>query len=204
MHLKTYEITPAVVRCPPDQRGAFLEKRVARWIKTARRDWPSDSFRIEPDSTMPTTIASRLAAREVSKILKFPGVDSVSIRSIQGMRRKRPSRDLRSWWCVRALIALEVEGQKRGLQTIEDRFVLVKAISAREAPRRLRRHWREYAAPYLNSEGLLVRFQLQEVTDVYDTMEDELDPDGVEVYSSLASRRMKPAFSWDPRRGGGA
>ena len=120
---------------------------------------------------------------------------------VQGLRsRRRPKQD-DEWYCVRARVAVQVEGEAKGLQTIEDRFVLVMAGSFRDAERRLQRHWREYATPYLNPEGQLVRWQCEEILDVYATGDTDVDTRGFEVYSKLGSRRMKPRHVWHARRG---
>jgi hypothetical protein len=95
-------------------------------------------------------------------------------------------------------VALQVEGQTSGLQEVEDRFVLVKARSFKDAEERLRPEWERYAQPYINLEGELVRWQLEEVVDVYDVMEDTIDSEGTEVYSSFSFRRMKPEYEWHP------
>jgi hypothetical protein len=84
------------------------------------------------------------------------------------------------------------------MQGVEDRFVLVRAASFDDAERRLRKEWREYAEPYLNTDGHLVRWQLEAVTDVYSTLEDELDPAGTEVYSKRTRRRVGPKAVWRP------
>jgi glycerol-3-phosphate O-acyltransferase len=84
------------------------------------------------------------------------------------------------------------------MQHTEDRFVLVHASSWQDAKRRLRQQWRDYATPYLNSEGQMVSWWLERVVDVYETGETQIDPAGTEVYSRLGSRRMRPEFVWHP------
>lgn len=197
-YLDTYRITPAVIRRPPSARHTYLEERVGRWLRTARKGWPSKSFSVASGAGLPTTLSATVCARDIESLLQLPGVYAVHVRSVRGCRRRRSSRDSLSWFCVRGRVAIQIEGQRRGLQTIEDRFVLVKANSNQDAVRRLRREWRQYARPYMNSAGGLVRWQLEKVTDVYDLGEDELDPNGVEVYSQLRDRRMKPEFQWRP------
>ena len=84
------------------------------------------------------------------------------------------------------------------MQHTEDRFVLVRASSFQDAKRRLRQQWRDYATPYLNSEGQMVSWSLEKVIDVYETGETQIDPAGTEVYSKLGKRRMRPEFVWRP------
>jgi hypothetical protein len=59
-----------------------------------------------------------------------------------------------------------------------------------DAINRLKGHWRDYAAPYLNSKGRLVSWKLEKVVDVHSLQENSIDPAGTEVYSSLARRRI--------------
>jgi hypothetical protein len=87
-------------------------------------------------------------------------------------------------------VAVTIEGQVRGLQTVEDRFVLVRASSFEDAEARLASEWRAYATPYLNSDGNIVRWLLDEIIDVYDVPDDEIRPQGTEVYSKLSARRL--------------
>jgi hypothetical protein len=85
------------------------------------------------------------------------------------------------------------------MQMTEDRFVLVRASSPEDAKKRLKRQWREHAAPYLNSEGQMVSWSLGKVVDVYEICETEVDPAGTEVYSKLGERRMRPEYVWRPK-----
>jgi hypothetical protein len=85
------------------------------------------------------------------------------------------------------------------MQKTEDRFILVRASSVKEAKKRLTRRWREYATPYLNSNGQMVSWSLEKVIDVYDTGETEIDPAGTEVYSKLGHRRMRPEYVLHPK-----
>jgi hypothetical protein len=84
------------------------------------------------------------------------------------------------------------------MQTVEERFVLVRAADSDSAVRLLRPHWRQYAEPYLNPYGQFVRWHLEEILEVYPTWENVLDPNGTEVYSRLSSRRLTPARMWRP------
>ncbi len=92
--------------------------------------------------------------------------------------------------------AIQVEGETRGLQTVADRFVLVRAWDFKDAERRLARMWKSYAEPYLNAGGQAVRWQLEKIVDVFSLSEDQIDPSGTEVYSSLSQRRLKPEHVW--------
>jgi hypothetical protein len=149
-------------------------------------------------------LVGRVAAAQAAALALLPGVESVAITRIPGRRRGRWSgASPMAWFCVRGLVAIQVEGQLNGMQTVEDRFMLVRAASAADATRRLKSIWRDYAKPYLNSSGHMVRWQLESISDVYEAVEEEeLNPRGAEVYSALRQRRLRPELAWlRPRKG---
>jgi Domain of unknown function (DUF4288) len=192
LHLDTYQVTPSILALRPRARTRLIAAKAARWIAAIRRRFPKRIFEIEPGTSMPAFVEVTLAAREVQRLAAMKGIRSVRMKSVEGRRRARDPSPRPAWYCVRGLVVIEVEGQRRGMQAIEDRFVLVRASSPEEAKRRLHSEWRQYAQPYLNTDGEIVRWRLEEIKDIYETGETELNPAGVEVYSRLSSRRMKP------------
>jgi len=79
--------------------------------------------------------------------------------------------------------------------------MLVRASYFEDAKKRLRRHWREYARPYLNAKGQMVSWQFDQVVDIYWIGQTNIDPTGSEVYSKLGQRRMRPKYVWRPKQG---
>lgn len=201
VHLKTYEITPAVVRVACRDRHRYLLQRAERWIERLRRLFPGRSFGIRSDTAIPSSLGVRLRAHEVAEVARQPGVRSIHVAQIKSRRRRQTLLRENEWYCVRARVAVQVEGQSKGLQTIEDRFIVVRARSFQDAEKRLTQEWREYASPYLNGDGRLVRWQCEKIVDVYSTSETDLEAKGTEVYSKLSTRRMKTRYAWNPRRG---
>jgi hypothetical protein len=212
VHLKTYDVTPAVQRLPISQRGRYIVARAERWIDGLRRRYPGLSLQ-ETDaglygsgvrrwSKLPHSLSFHGPAHEILAIAAADGVRSVHVAKVAGYRRPPKRKSPSRWYCVRALVVIRVEQARAGLQNTEDRFVLVRASSSEDAKKRLRHQWQEYATPYLNSEGRMASWSLDKVIDVYDTGESELDPDGVEVYSKLGKRRMRPEYVWRPNRRG--
>ena len=121
------------------------------------------------------------------------------IDTIEG-RRPRVRRPSLAWFCVCGVVAIQIEGQIKGSLDLEDRLVLVKAIDADDAQRRLRRMWTRYAEPYMNPDGYLVRWQLISIRDVYALFDEGIDPHGTEVYSKRRTVRMRPEYRWRPKR----
>lgn len=208
VYLRTYDLTPAVRKLIPTKRFPYMSARVARWIRGLRSFFPRLSFKESvgrvPGSSasgwsqLPSTLEVQGTARQVNSLSKLPGVSSVYISSIAGYRRRPTSKATLTWYCVRALVVIRVERTRFGNQNTEDRFVLVRASSFDDAKKRLAKSWREYATPYLNSDGRMVSWTLDKIIDVFDTAEAEIDPKGTEVYSKLLRRRMRPKYVWRP------
>ena len=197
VNLRTFEVTRAVAGLPASERHPFLRRRAIRWMRRLNAAFPTAGWTItsEPNE-IAKIVEGRVAADQVMRLAARSEVESVVVTSIPGRRRRQTAAARECWYCVRGLVAVQIVGQRVGLQSVEDRFIVLRATSAEDAQRRLRRQWREYAKPYMNVLGELVRWQLEKVTDVYDICEDKLDPDGAEVYSRLRNRRLRRQFVW--------
>jgi hypothetical protein len=201
VYLRTYDVTPTLRRMPPEHRLAYVANRVDRWIKELCRAHSRLSFQVvggSPSkgpvrqwSQLPSTLVAQGAVRDVLRLIQAAGISSVYITKVAGVTRSTSRKPRLRWYCVRALVIIRVERFRTGMQTVEDRFVLVRALSVADAQKRLRRQWRAYAAPYFNSEGRMVSWSFGKVIDVYDVGESEIDSDGTEVYSKLSKRRMR-------------
>jgi uncharacterized protein DUF4288 len=141
------------------------------------------------------TLDGRLPANRLGALAARPEVHFLHVTSIDGLQARREG-PRESWFCVHGKVAIQVEGKTRGHLDVEDRFVLVKASGPKDAQRRLVRNWRSYASPYLNSYGYAVRWKLVAIQHVYDLNQDDIDPNGTEVYSQIKSQRMKPEYRW--------
>jgi hypothetical protein len=167
-------------------------------LNRLRRRWPDAGIGARGNGREPWTLNAVVPASAVARVAAEQGVSHVWIYKVRGLRRKQAKRQL-AYFCVWGSVAIQVEGRSHGLIDVEDRLMLVRALTEEDAKRRLMRHWREYAQPYLNSQGEMVRWQLVEVLDVYELCESEIDPAGTEVYSRIRPRRMKAAYVWKPR-----
>ena len=206
--LRTYDLTPAVRKLPPSLRHAYLIARVNRWIASLRRSFPELVIQtslgkplgdIRRKSDLPSSLRFSGPARKIVAVAGASGVSTVHIVRVAGLRRQSPRIAELSWYCVRAFVTICVEGATSGMQSTEERFVLLRAHSFDDAKKRLGRKWIEYATPYMNPHGQLVSWKLDRIVDTYDLVETEIDPAGTEVYSKLGRRRMRPEYVWRPK-----
>ncbi len=183
---------------PPAERNRRLKEHLETALERVRDRWPGGAIRPRSEE-LPWNFDSVVPARELPRILRFHQLNSVFVKKIQGLR-KRPERKPMQWYAVRARVVIQVEDQTRGMQSVEDHIVLVQARSFEDAERRLQPEWEQYAEPYLNPNGEMVRWQLEEIVDVYEIGTIDLDPKGTEVYSRLSQRRVRPGAVWRPRK----
>lgn len=103
------------------------------------------------------------------------------------------------WFAVRARFAIQIESQTKGMQTYEERIILIKSKTEDKAKKQLLKEFNNYGKPYLNSDGYMVRWQFEKFIDIYWVFDDEINKQGkqgAEVFSVLKNRRMKPEYQW--------
>ncbi len=182
-----------VANLRPRQRTVAIEASLQRQLARLRRAFPELKFVSRGGRSWTVDVASR--ANQITALARRKEVTAVWLKAISG-RRARKLRPSRVWFCVWAIVAVQIEGRRTGTATAEDRLVLVKARNTSDAERRVRRKTKGEARPYLNSDGELVRWVLVSVKDVFELFDEVIDPDGTEVYSKLRRMRMRPEFSW--------
>ena len=140
-----------------------------------------------------------LPAREIRSIASLPCVDNIHILRIQGRRPKRSPKNAKPYWfSVKARFAIQFEDEDEGMQDYEDRILLVKAGSFKDAERKALREFRQYEIVSLTTTGHFYRWAFETILDIYQTYIDKIDPSGMEVYSEMKKRRMKPQYEWHP------
>jgi hypothetical protein len=149
----------------------------------------------------PRGIRTHIPLSVLKKVLGLPCIGLTFIHSMAGAKRIKQKSSTLAFYCVRMTVAVEIEGHKRGIQTIEDRFMLIKASSSEDAYRKMEKQKKKYTEPYLNSDGELVRWRIESLDDCYSTYaltaDDFNNPEGVEVFSVLKGRKMTEQRYWD-------
>lgn len=155
-----------------------------------------------PSARQPRGATCTVRVAALQKLCDCAAVESVSVDNVAASQiKKRRARKPQQFFCVKTTVAVQVEGVADGLQLYEERLVLVRAASCEQACEKIQAGSAEYAQPYLNSDGQLVRWQLESIDDCYETsitMLKEFDnPAGAEVFSVLKRRRITPERMWN-------
>ena len=164
---------------------------------------PSIDFQRLGNHIRPIGIQIQIPLDQLAKLLPALAQDadlnSVSIKTIEGLEPEEPKQKA-FFWSIQARFAIQIENVTGGLQMYEDRLLLVKAFTEKEAQQKLLKGFESYAKPYLNSTGLLVRWKFEAFTDSYPldvcSPEDFLNEQGVEVFSKLGNRRLRTGQEW--------
>jgi len=186
-----------LVNLSPRQRMATIRISLGQQLEQLKRAFPGLEF-VPRSQTRAWTIDVMARADQIAKLARRREVTSLFVDSIDG-RRAKTLRQSRRWFCVWVVLAGQIERRTQGQVTLEDRLVVVKAHSTKDADARVRQRCRRETEPYLNTDGELVRWAFVSVKDVFELFDDAISPDGTEVYSRLRSARMRPEFVWRSR-----
>jgi len=155
-----------------------------------------------PSARQPRGATCTVRVDALQKLCDYASVESVSVDKVAASRiKKHQARKKQQFFCVKTTVAVQIEDVTDGLQLYEERLVLIRAASCEQACEKVQAASAEYAQPYLNSDGQLVRWQLESVDDCYETSLTALNefnnPAGTEVFSVLKRRRMTPERVWN-------
>ena len=150
----------------------------------------------------PTGLKARVKYSVLSKLDKLDLVSSVWVESVEHATEIKAGGKIHDkFFCVKMTVIIEIEGIARKKQDIEKRLVLIKARSAEDAYQKLEEQKDDYAKPYLNADGRFVRWRIDSFDDCFETdinsAKDLNNPEGVEVYAQLKSRKNKIGNTWD-------
>ncbi|GAB3839033.1 DUF4288 domain-containing protein [Hymenobacter jeollabukensis] len=153
----------------------------------------------------PTGVRVQLPLQQLPALLQHEFIGSIMVSKIEGMapQLKAVEESRPSFWCIEARFAVQIEDETKGLQLYEDRMLIITADSEAEAKKKLAADFEAYAKPYLNSAGRLVRWQFEAFLDTYrvdiESVNEFAGASGVEVFSKLKRRRIRPDREWLPK-----
>jgi hypothetical protein len=203
IHLK-YISLHKVENLTPGDRMQAINKHFKQCFSKLLAAGLYEVYEIIGTRSRPRGVNATLSVAEVKKIAKQNFVDSIFINSLQGGKKQSKVESLK-YFCIKMIMAIQVESAKKGLQSYEERYVLIKAKTADDAYRKVESQAKEYQTPYLNSNGQMVRWILESLEDCYETdiqNSGELDQGkGIEVYSILKKRKLTKERYWNGKMG---
>jgi Domain of unknown function (DUF4288) len=183
----------------PSERMKKMNRHYESLLSRVKKNWSDGPLDISWIRQQSRGFSASVEARRVSRLLRMPEIADIWIDKIPGRKHVSVIAKKR-WFAVKARFAIQVEGQTAGLQIYEDRIMMVKAKSSEDAENKLRPEFKRYGTPYLNPYGFMARWAFERVLDVYEIGDEKIDARGVEIFSVLARRRMKPKYVWKLKR----
>jgi hypothetical protein len=159
-----------------------------------------DTYELVGTKRRPSGVKAKLTLASILKLTKQTFIDNIFIYQIEGAKEK-PDKPIYNFFCVKMTVSIQVEGFTKGMQSCEDRYVLVKASSVESAYTKVKKQGKQYGEPYLNSDARLVRWKIESYDDCFATditsIDDFNKPEGVEVFSKLKSRKITSDRTWN-------
>lgn len=204
IHLK-YPATKELIKYSPGERRNKIKKELKINFKKLIDTKLFENYVLIGTASKPNGIKTKVPYSVLKKVSRLDVVGTVYINAISQAKKIKPAVNPYTFYCVKMTIAIEIEGRKKGVQTIEERFVLVKANSFDSAYKKVEKQKKKYAEPYLNLHGELVRWKIESLDDCFATdinsPEDLNNPEGVEIFSTLKKRRLTAKHAWDGKIG---
>lgn len=191
----------AVIQLAPRERIRQIDAQYRQAYQRLVALLTGVSFTRLGSRNRPTGLAASLPLAQLPLLVQQPFVSGVTIEAIEGLTCQETAPEP-SFWCIQARFAIQIENKTKGMQKYEDRLLVIRALTEEEAKQKLLPSFEAYAEPYLNSAGLLVRWQFEAFTDSYcldiQGVDAFLGGQGVEVFSNLNNRRLRAGMDWQP------
>ncbi|WP_028981068.1 DUF4288 domain-containing protein [Sporocytophaga myxococcoides] len=199
IHPKYIDIKTIYNISPKERKAKVAEDRKQKIEKIIKLNLFT-SYEVSGSPGKPSGLKAKIPFLLLSKLNKIQSIAYFSINKVDKAKRRK-IKSSHEYYCVKMTVVVEVEKQKKGKQTIEDRMVLIKAKSFDDAYKKMEKVKNKKAEPYLNIHGELVRWRIESLDDCFvtdiNTPEDLNNPEGVEVYSKLKGRRLTEERVWN-------
>ncbi len=200
VHLK-YPKVEDIIHFELHDRKKYRDNFLKKQLEALGKKVKLPEFNLIGSIKSPRGIKTEISLGELAAIAKLSCVSNVYIGKMQHARKRKVLKEL-EFFCVKMTVAIQVEGIVTGMQTYEERYVLVKAKDIQDAYRRVAKQEKSYAEPYLNPDCRLVRWKIESYDDCFSTGITDANSfneyAGNEVYSVLKNRKLNKDRSWAP------
>lgn len=181
----------------PKDRVHYIQLKFQKDYQAIATRLAGHNYELIGTKKKPRGIKLKSGAPIINSILRLKFIDKSLITGVE-VKKARPGE---SYFCFKTIFQIQIEGKVKGVQTYEERFILVKAENLDKAEKKLRKEVKTREEPYLNAQGQLVRWKFESIEERYHTfIESKNDFDRpVEVFSKLKTRKLKKDNIWNGR-----
>lgn len=171
----------------PSERKVFIRKEMSNEVHLLAESGKFYDWKIIYERGQHVGIKGNVKIAAIEQIASSDNVQCVRIEKTNGVKKRKSSKKSLRFFCIKMTVGIQIEGKTQGIQNYEERYVLFEADSSEEAFDKAQKTIQIYEEPYLNSDGLLVRWKVEGLDDAYDVselnkMRDFRRPEGVEVF----------------------
>lgn len=132
---------------------------------------------------------------KLSKLLNSKKINCLNtfwVDSISGIKKVRMPQKKQLFTIV-ARFAINIENQTSGMQSYEERHLMILARDEFHAEKLFYKKIKNYNEAYLNEFGEKVTWDFEEILEIYHVLSqiEDLEKEGIETYSILKNRRYK-------------
>jgi len=182
----------------PKDRVRYIESKFREYYRIVTAKLKGHHYELIGTKRKPRGVKLSKQNSLVDSILRLKFINKSSSTALTTRKTKVPNGE--SCFCFRTIFAIQIEGQLKGPQTYDDRYILVKADSWERAEKKLLSNVKaQEGEEYLNPYGQIVRWKFESIEESYHTFvppDDNFDKP-VEVFSKLKERRLTRERVWD-------
>jgi hypothetical protein len=180
----------------PQARVTFIEDKFQRDLTRIEKVLAGQAFELIGTKRKPRGIKVKTNTKTIGLLKRLSYVSWIYNNN---KAKKEKKKNEESYFCFKVIFQIQVEGQKRGNQTIEERFLLVKSNNWDKAEQKVKREFKNYEKPYLNPYGQMVRWTFDYIEESYHTYISDKDDftKPIEVFSKLKGRSLKKENIWN-------
>lgn len=198
-----YPSTEGFMEIPPAERKIIIRQILQQQYARLKKEFRLKNIALSKLKTEPRILEAQIALKDLFQLKEKDYVQNVIVKEIEGVLRKElkeeKNKETVYFYAVKARYAILIEGRNKGWQTYEDRIVLLKGKSYEEVEEKALEILPKQEKPYLNSDKRYVWYKFEEIIDISETYArdlNDLNTDGIEIYSQRKDRRMKPGDEW--------
>lgn len=196
------KISFQLIALAPDERQQFITQKMRESINLVLEANKLSNWKLLKTGGLSSRchgISGEVRIADISELAQLSVVESVRVEATNGKKKRlgKPKREA-SFFCVKMTVAIQIEGHTKGMQRYEERYVLFKGRSEAEATAKAEIDALAYQKPYLNSDGLLVRWKVESIDDVYEVVTEPNTKglEGAEVFSVIKTRKLNSDRVW--------
>ncbi|MCU0351110.1 MAG: DUF4288 domain-containing protein [Flavobacterium sp.] len=178
----------------PKERVSFIQEIFQNNLNKVEKVIDKDLFEIIGTKKKPTGIRIRNNTKIINQIKKLKFIDLTFLKRESNTKTK-----IKSFFCFKVFYQIQIEGKRKGNQTIEERFILIQSNDVKKAKMKVIKNCKEDEKPYLNTFGQFVKWKLVQIEEPYITYlpikSNFKNP--VEVFSMLKVRRLRKEYIWN-------